>query len=66
MPHDIKNYVAGRFLESDKQFDDINPVDGTLVGSVHEADPAMVDNAVAAARKALHGPWGAMSAPERA
>jgi len=66
MPHDIKNYVAGRFAASDRQFDDINPVDGSLVGKVHEADRATVDAAVAAARDALHGPWGVMSAAERA
>ena len=66
MPHDIRNYVAGRFVASDSQFDDINPVDGSLVGKVHEADKATVDNAVAAARDALHGPWGSMSTLERA
>jgi len=66
MPHDIKNYVAGQFVAADKQFDDINPVDGTLVGRVHEADRATVDRAVAAARDALHGPWASMGAAGRA
>ena len=66
MPHDIKNYVAGQFVASDKQFEDINPVDGSLVARVHEADLAIVDRAVAAARDALHGPWGSMSVAERA
>jgi len=65
MPHDIKNYVAGQFETSDRTFDDINPVDGSLVGNVHEADRSMVDRAVAAARAALRGPWGRMSGAER-
>ncbi len=66
MSHDIKNYVAGQFVTSKKQFDDINPVDGSLVGKVHEADKATVDNAVAAARKALQGPWGMLTVADRA
>jgi len=61
MPHDIKNYVAGQFVASKAQFDDINPVDGSLVGKVHEADQATVDDAVAAARRALRGQWGSLS-----
>ena len=66
MSHDIKNYVAGQFVTSNKQFDDINPVDGSLVGKVHEADKATVDNAVAAAREALQGPWGMLTVADRA
>jgi len=66
MSHDIKNYVAGQFVTSNKQFDDINPVDGSLIGKVHEADKATVDNAVAAARKALQGPWGMLTVANRA
>lgn len=66
MSHDIKNYVAGEFVTSKSQFDDINPVDGSLAGIVHEADKVTVDQAVVAARQALHGPWGAFSAAERA
>ena len=66
MPHDIKNYIAGEFVTSTSRFDDVNPVDGSLVGVVHEADRAIVDQAVQAAREALHGPWGSFSAAERA
>ena len=66
MSHDIKNYVAGQFVTSKKLFDDINPVDGSLVGKVHEADKATVDNAVAAAREALQGPWGMLTVTDRA
>lgn len=66
MPHDIRNYIAGCFETSGNTFDDINPVDGSLVGRVHVADRDMVNRAVAAARAALHGPWGRMSGAERA
>ncbi|MDH3350746.1 MAG: 2-hydroxymuconic semialdehyde dehydrogenase [Gammaproteobacteria bacterium] len=65
MPHEIKNYVAGRFVASTSRFDDINPVDGSLAGIVHEADKSTVDLAVQAAREALRGPWGSLSAAER-
>lgn len=66
MPHEIKNYIAGQFEGSSDTFDDINPVDGSLVGRVHAADRDMVNRAVAAARAALQGPWGRMSGAERA
>ncbi|MSQ70648.1 MAG: 2-hydroxymuconic semialdehyde dehydrogenase [Betaproteobacteria bacterium] len=60
-----KNYVDGKFLGSAKQFTKINPADGTVVAQVHEADRAMVDEAVKAARRALKGPWGKMSLEAR-
>jgi len=61
----IKNYVAGEFLSSNSQFDDINPVDGSVVAKVHEADKTTVDRAVAAARASLAGEWGTISVAER-
>ncbi|MDH4124344.1 MAG: 2-hydroxymuconic semialdehyde dehydrogenase [Gammaproteobacteria bacterium] len=66
MPHDIRNYIDGRFETSGNTFDDINPVDGSLVGRVHVAGQDMVNRAVAAARAALSGPWGRSSGAERA
>ncbi len=62
----IKNYIAGNFLTSEKQFEDINPVDGSMVAMVAEADREMVDKAVQAGREALAGEWGSSSAEERA
>ena len=55
-----KNYINGQFAGSDKQFAKINPVDGTVVAQVHEADRSMVDAPVRAAKAALKGPWGRM------
>ena len=52
------NYVGGRFVEGAAGFDDVNPVDGSVVARVHEADVGLVDLAVRAARAALDGPYG--------
>ncbi len=48
-----KNYVAGQFLQSRKQFEHTNPVDGSMVAMVAEAGREMVDNAIQAGREAL-------------
>jgi len=60
-----KCYINGEFVGSAKQFAKINPVDGTVVAQVHEADRAMVDAAVRSARAALKGPWGKMALQAR-
>src|SRR5947209_5154513 len=60
-----KCYINGQFVGSGRQFAKINPVDGTVVAQVHEADRAMVDAAVRAARAALQGPWGRMALQAR-
>jgi aminomuconate-semialdehyde/2-hydroxymuconate-6-semialdehyde dehydrogenase len=62
----IENYIAGKFLSSERQFKNINPVDGSLVAMVAEADREMVDNAVRAGREALNGEWGSYRAEDRA
>jgi aminomuconate-semialdehyde/2-hydroxymuconate-6-semialdehyde dehydrogenase len=61
----ILNYVGGRYAEGSAGFDDVNPVDGSVVAPVHEADAALVDEAVRAARAALNGPYGRSSVSER-
>ncbi|MBN9430415.1 MAG: 2-hydroxymuconic semialdehyde dehydrogenase [Burkholderiales bacterium] len=61
-----RNYIDGRWYESAKRFDDLNPIDGSHVAQVHEADRGMVDRAVRAGRAALDGPWGRTSPSERA
>lgn len=62
---DILNYVDGAFVAGDAFFDNVNPVTGTVAGRVAQADLAMVDQAVAAGRRALKGSWGKMSQAER-
>jgi aminomuconate-semialdehyde/2-hydroxymuconate-6-semialdehyde dehydrogenase len=55
----IRNFVGGAFVEADlASWDKINPVDGSVGARVDEADAALVDRAVRAARDALDG-WAA-------
>ena len=48
----ILNFIDGRYREgrSGRTFDDINPVDGSLIDKVSEAAREDVDDAVRAAR----------------
>jgi aldehyde dehydrogenase (NAD+) len=50
---------------SGKRFGTYNPASGELIAMIAEADEADVNRAVEAARVALSGPWGQMSAAER-
>ena len=63
----IANFVDGAFVEADDagSYDKIDPVDGSLSARVHEADAALVDRAVTAARRALQGAWGATTVGQR-
>ena len=58
-------YVDGQFVTSGKDFRNVSPIDGSVLAPVAEADRALVDRAVAAARAALSGPWGKMGQRER-
>ena len=64
---DILNFINGEFVKntSGKTFEDRNPVDNSLIGTVYEAGQDEVDAAVSAARAALKGPWGKLSVVER-
>jgi aminomuconate-semialdehyde/2-hydroxymuconate-6-semialdehyde dehydrogenase len=63
----IANFVDGAFVEADDagSYDKIDSVDGSLSARVHEADAALVDRAVTAARRALDGTWGATTVTQR-
>lgn len=62
----IPNYVAGEFRAAGASvFPDVNPVSGAAVADVVHARASDVDDAVSAARAALHGAWGAMPVEER-
>jgi aldehyde dehydrogenase (NAD+) len=50
---------------SGKTMDVVNPATEEIIAAVAAADASDVDAAVAAARAALDGPWGKMSARER-
>jgi len=60
------SYIDGRFVPGKREFPDINPADGSLIGNFTEADSGMVDAAVAAARRAQHGEWGKLGVRRRA
>jgi len=57
--------IGGEFTRSGRSFENTNPVNGRILCTVTEADAALVDRAVQAARAALRGPWGRMTTPER-
>ncbi|WP_242911292.1 2-hydroxymuconic semialdehyde dehydrogenase [Actinomadura terrae] len=61
-----EHYVGGMFRSDGPAFPLLAPADGTELGTVPEATREVVDDAVAAARAALAGPWGRASAEERA
>jgi aminomuconate-semialdehyde/2-hydroxymuconate-6-semialdehyde dehydrogenase len=61
----LRNYVAGRFVETATRFPDINPVDGCVHAEVCEADRSLVDRAVEAGRTALKGDWGRLGVDAR-
>ncbi len=62
----IQNYINGQFVRGKREFADVNPADGSVIAEVTEADDALVDDAVQAARKALRGEWGRLGVRERA
>ena len=67
MSKQILNFINGEFVsaKSGKTFENLSPVDGSLVGMVSEAGKEEVDAAVKAARAALEGPWGGMDIAKR-
>ncbi len=67
MSSEFFNFINGQYIAGSygKTFDDVSPVDGSIIGTIHEASEADVDAAVAAAKAALAGPWGTMPIAER-
>jgi aminomuconate-semialdehyde/2-hydroxymuconate-6-semialdehyde dehydrogenase len=62
----LRNFVDGGYVDGVGAFDKVSPVDGRVTATVHEAGRAQVDAAVAAARRALDGPWGRTTVAQRA
>ncbi|TWT08613.1 2-hydroxymuconic semialdehyde dehydrogenase [Reyranella sp. CPCC 100927] len=62
----LSHFIDGRFVPTARShFENRNPATGAIVNLVPEADPAVVDDAVKAAKRALKGPWGKMSEQQR-
>jgi len=57
--------VGGEFILEGRSFPNVSPVNGRTTATVTEADAALVDRAVQAARAALRGPWGRLTVQER-
>src|SRR5260370_41144693 len=57
--------VGGEFVRQGRTFTNSNPVNGAVICTATEADAALVDRAVQAARGALRGPRARLSTPER-
>jgi aminomuconate-semialdehyde/2-hydroxymuconate-6-semialdehyde dehydrogenase len=62
----FQNYIDGRFVRGSREFPDINPADGSVVGQISEADRGQVNEAVGAAGTALKGEWRKFSVAQRA
>jgi len=61
-PTMLMSYINGKFVESEDYFNNINPVDGSLISKVSEANHPMIDQAVAAAK---HSTWSQLTVNER-
>ena len=61
----IKNFIDGEFVEGVKTFEKRSPLNNQPLVMVSEAGKAQVDAAVAAARRALTGPWSTLKVAER-
>lgn len=64
---DCLHFINGKYCSSvdHKTFENINPATEEVIGTVAEGGKKEIDLAVAAARKALNGPWKEISTQER-
>jgi aldehyde dehydrogenase (NAD+) len=58
-------FIGGAWRDSTARLDVVNPATEETIGSVGAAVARDIDDAVAAARAALAGPWSSLSARER-
>jgi aminomuconate-semialdehyde/2-hydroxymuconate-6-semialdehyde dehydrogenase len=65
---DCLHYINGQYMASQdgKTFENVNPATGEVIGTVAEGGKTEIDLAVAAAKRALNGPWKKMKEEERA
>jgi len=63
----FQNYIGGKFVdaEDNRTFDSLDPYAGKPWASIPEATVEDIDLAVAAARSAFDGAWGAMTGFQR-
>ncbi|RXI98305.1 aldehyde dehydrogenase [Anaerobacillus alkaliphilus] len=66
-PIDCRHFIDGQYVDSTslKTFDNINPATETVIGKIAEGGKEEINLAVAAAKKALKGPWKDLTTRER-
>ena len=62
---EFRSFIDGQYVAPESWADDIDPATGQTWARYGVATAAQVDDAVAAARIALHGEWGALAVQER-
>ncbi len=60
----LTSYIGGSFVNSGVSFNNVNPVNGKVIGHIKEATRDMIDTAVASARRA-QDTWGKMPVKQR-
>ena len=60
------HFINGEFVKEGSEFTSVSPSTEEVLSTVHEADEAMVDRAVKAARSAYTNVWSKMPGRERA
>jgi len=61
------HFIDGRRIAaSESHIENRDPATGQMIAMIPEATADLVDSAVAAARRALNGPWGGLSDQDRA
>lgn len=61
----LRNFIGGKFLDGGKPFEVFDPATGLVHATAYEADQAIVDAAVQAAKAAVDGEWGNMPLAKR-
>ncbi|VWX34120.1 MULTISPECIES: 2-hydroxymuconic semialdehyde dehydrogenase [unclassified Limnobacter] len=62
---EVLNFINGEFVAAGNTFPKYSPVNNAVIAQVHEASRAQVNDAVAAAKAALKGPWGKLTVADR-
>jgi aminomuconate-semialdehyde/2-hydroxymuconate-6-semialdehyde dehydrogenase len=62
VPNKLTSYINGKFVDSECYFDNIDPVNGSVISRISEADHQTIDDAVIAAKKSK---WSQLSVNER-
>ncbi|MDN3653338.1 2-hydroxymuconic semialdehyde dehydrogenase [Thalassotalea ponticola] len=65
LPEQTPCYVDGEFIYTDQYVSNTNPVNGQNLGQLCEANQALIEQAVTAARYAQNHTWGKMTSQQR-